>query len=110
MCTAPTRRSSTFSPAPVSRGRTARRTRSAPATPPAAEPQWTHPLRRGHVGARPPATRVPHSFRAGDSPLTFLAYGTREPNDIAWYPRSNKISFRGIGLMARLEALEYSDG
>jgi len=82
----------------------------APGSPPAAEPQETHPLRRGHVVARPPATRVPHSFRAGDSPLTFLAYGTREPNDIAWYPRSNKVSFRGIGLMARLEALEYSDG
>ena len=76
----------------------------------ATEPQETHALRRGHVVSRPPATRVAHSFRTGDSPLTFLAYGTREPNDIAWYPRSGKVYFRGVGLIARLDALDYSDG
>ena len=69
-----------------------------------------HPLRRGHVVGRPPGTRVAHSFRAGDEDLTYLAYGTREPNDIAYYPRSNKVSFRGVGIMARLEGLDYWDG
>jgi uncharacterized cupin superfamily protein len=76
---------------------------------PDAKPE-EHPVRAGHVVSRPPGTRIAHSFHAGDSGLTFLAYGTREPNDIAYYPRSNKIFFRGVGLIARLEDLDYSDG
>jgi uncharacterized cupin superfamily protein len=69
-----------------------------------------HPVGRGHVLARPPRTRVGHCFRAGPGGLTVLMYGTREPNDIAYYPRSNKIYFRGVGLMTRLERLDYWDG
>ena len=67
-------------------------------------------LRRGHVFARPPGSRVAHSIVAGDDGVTYLAYGTREPDDIAYYPRSNKVYFRGVGLMTRLEQLEYGDG
>ena len=67
-------------------------------------------VRRGHVVARPAATRVAHSFRAGDDGLTMLAYGTRKPNDIAYYPRSNKTYFRGVGVMIRAERLDYWDG
>jgi uncharacterized cupin superfamily protein len=69
-----------------------------------------HEVRRGHVVARPPGTRVAHSFRAGASGLTYLAYGTRDPNDIAYYPRSNKVNLRGVGVIARLEKLDYWDG
>ena len=69
-----------------------------------------HELRAGHVVARPPGTRVGHSIVAGAEGITYLVYGTREPNDIAYYPRSNKINFRGIGLIARLEHLDYWDG
>jgi uncharacterized cupin superfamily protein len=69
-----------------------------------------HPVRRGHVIARPPRTRVAHAFRGGETALTLLVYGTREPNDIAYYPRSNKIYFRGVGVMTRLERLDYWDG
>ncbi|MFN2467435.1 MAG: cupin domain-containing protein [Gaiellaceae bacterium] len=69
-----------------------------------------HELRRGHVVARPPATRVAHAFRAGDAGLTYLAYGTREPNDICFYPRSNKIAWRGVGVIGRVEQLDYWDG
>jgi uncharacterized cupin superfamily protein len=68
------------------------------------------PMAPGHVVARPAATRVPHVFRAGEGGLTYLAYGTREPADICYYPRSNKISFRGVGVIARLERLDYWDG
>jgi uncharacterized cupin superfamily protein len=68
------------------------------------------PVRAGHVVARPPGTKIAHSFRAGDDGLTFLAYGTREPNDIAYYPRSNKIYWRGVGVIGRIEHLEYADG
>ena len=29
---------------------------------------------------------------------------------MCYYPRSNKVFFRGLGLIARLEALDYFDG
>jgi uncharacterized cupin superfamily protein len=68
------------------------------------------PVRPGHVVARPPGTKVAHAFRAGLDGLTLLVYGTRCPNDIAYYPRSQKIYWRGVGLIGRVEALEYGDG
>ena len=68
------------------------------------------PIRAGHVVARPPATRVSHWFRAGANGLTMLIYGTRKPNDMCFYPRSNKIAWRGLGVIGRIEALEYDDG
>lgn len=68
------------------------------------------PVRAGHIVSRPPGTRIPHSFRAGVNGLTYLAYGTRDPADILWYPRSNKVFFRGLGVIARLELLDYMDG
>jgi uncharacterized cupin superfamily protein len=70
----------------------------------------THAVRAGSVVARPAGTRVAHTFRAGAGGLAYLAYGTRAPDDMAYYPRSNKVFFRGLGLIARLEALEYADG
>jgi uncharacterized cupin superfamily protein len=68
------------------------------------------PVRPGHVVARPAGTGVAHLFRAGDAGLSYLAYGTREAADICYYPRSNKISFRGVRLIGRLERLDYWDG
>jgi uncharacterized cupin superfamily protein len=84
--------------------------RPDPADPMQAEPQERHALRPGHVVSRPPGTRVPHSFRAGPGGMTYLAYGTRESNDICWYPRSNKVFLRGLGVIARLDLLAYGDG
>ncbi len=69
-----------------------------------------HAVRPGSVVARPPGTRVAHSFTASDAPLRILAYGTREPNDIVYYPRSGKISFRGVGVIGRIEPLDYWEG
>ena len=68
------------------------------------------PVRAGHVVARPPGTGIGHAFRAGENGLTMLLYGTREPNDIAYYPRSNKINWRGVGVIGRIEHLDYWDG
>jgi uncharacterized cupin superfamily protein len=68
------------------------------------------PLRPGHLVARPPGTRVSHSFRAGPEGVTMLVYGTRDPNDMCFYPRSNKIAWRGLGVTGRVEHLEYFDG
>ena len=70
----------------------------------------THDLRPGNVVARPPGTRISHAILAGPEGITYLAYGTREPNDICYYPRSNKVYLRGVGLMTRLEHLAYEDG
>ena len=39
-----------------------------------------------------------------------LVYGTRDPNDMAWFPRSRKIYWRGFGVVGRIETLDYSDG
>ena len=69
-----------------------------------------HPIRAGHVVARPAATRVAHQFIAGDGGLTLLAWGTRDANDVVWYPDSNKVGLRGIGVRARVEPLGYWDG
>ncbi len=84
--------------------------RPDPATPRQTAPRETYPLRRGHVISRPAGTRVPHSLRAGEEGMTYLAYGTRDPSDMTWYPRSNKVFLRGLGVIARLELLEYGDG
>ena len=70
----------------------------------------THVLRAGHVVARPAGTRVAHSIVGGPGGISYLAYGTREPNDIAYYPRSNKVAFRGVGILTRLDNLDYRDG
>ena len=71
------------------------------------EPE-THEVRPGHVVSRPAGTAMAHAFRGGDEGLTLLAYGTRDGRDVAYYPRSNKIFFRGVGVMARLEHLPYA--
>jgi uncharacterized cupin superfamily protein len=68
------------------------------------------PVKAGTVVGRPPATGVAHHFLAGQRGLTYLAYGTRESGDMCYYPRSNKVSFRGLGVIARLERLDYWDG
>jgi uncharacterized cupin superfamily protein len=67
-------------------------------------------VRAGHVVSRPPSTGVSHFIRAGDEGASFLVYGTRRPNDVCYYPRSNKIYWRGLGLIARLEPVDYDDG
>ncbi len=69
-----------------------------------------HAIRAGHVISRPAGTGLSHAFRAGRQGMTFLAYGTRIPDDVCFYPRSNKIYFRGLGLVARLDDLAYDDG
>ncbi len=69
-----------------------------------------HPVRAGHVVARPPGTGVAHAFRAGADGLTLLAYGQRDPNDMTFFPRSQKVALRGLGVRFRVEMLEYWDG
>ncbi len=67
-------------------------------------------VRAGHVIARPPGTGVAHAFRASGDGLELLAYGTRHPGDMCFYPRSGKVAFRGLGVIGRIERLEYWEG
>ena len=68
------------------------------------------PVHAGHVLARPPGTGIAHAFRSGAGGMRLLAFGTREPNDICYYPRSNKVFLRGVGVIGRIEQLDYWDG
>lgn len=55
-----------------------------------------HPVRPGHVISRPPGTGVAHGWRAGEASLVALFYGTREPNDTIFYPRSREVYLKGL--------------
>jgi uncharacterized cupin superfamily protein len=68
------------------------------------------PLRAGCTVARPAGTQRAHSLRAGAQGMTVLAYGTRDPNDMAFYPRSGKVNLRGLGVIGRIQQLDYWDG
>jgi uncharacterized cupin superfamily protein len=68
------------------------------------------PVRPWSIVARPPATGIAHCFRAGPDGLELLAYGTREPGDACFYPRSGKVSLRGLGAIFRVEPTGYWDG
>src|SRR5512132_1325806 len=54
------------------------------------EVEEEHALRAGHCVSCPAGMRLAHAMRAGDEGLTYLAYGTRETNEIVYYPRSKK--------------------
>ena len=68
-----------------------------------------HPLTAGAVVSRPAATGVAHALVAGDEGMTYLAFGTRVPSEIVYYPRSRK-AFLGP-LLARVEPVaDYWEG
>jgi uncharacterized cupin superfamily protein len=76
-----------------------------------------HPVRAGHVVARPAGTGVAHAFRAGDGGMTVLSYGERRGEDVGFYPRSQKLAVRGFGgsgvlggVVFRVQRADYWDG
>lgn len=69
-----------------------------------------HPVRPGSVVARPPGTGIAHAFRAGPGGLVLLAFGSRGPDDIAYYPRSGNVALRGLGIRFQVDAVGYWDG
>jgi uncharacterized cupin superfamily protein len=71
----------------------------------------THGLRPGHCIARPGPARPKraHALRAGAEGMTYLAYGTRDPGEIVYYPRSRKAWLGSV--MVRLELVDdYWEG
>lgn len=69
-----------------------------------------HEVRPGCVAARPAGSGVAHAVRGGAGGITYLAFGERDNTDVTWYPNSKKVSFRGLGVIGRLEPLRYYDG
>ena len=69
----------------------------APPSPAAPAPDRAAETPPSAAATSSPGRRHPHLalLPGGDAGLTYLAYGTREPNDICYYPRSNKVFFRG---------------
>ena len=57
-----------------------------------------------------PGSQRAHAIRAGAEGMTLLAFGTSRPERHLYYPRSGKISFRGVGVIGRLEQVDYWDG
>jgi uncharacterized cupin superfamily protein len=68
------------------------------------------PLLAGDVFHRPPGTGVAHALRPGDGGIAYLAYGTREPNDMCFYPQSGRVSLRGLGIALRSPEIEHLPG
>ena len=69
-----------------------------------------HQLVPGSVVARPAGTGVAHAVRGDAGGITYLAFGEHNNADMTWYPTSKKVSFKGLGVIGRLEPLEYYDG
>ncbi|MFN2470755.1 MAG: cupin domain-containing protein [Gaiellaceae bacterium] len=68
-----------------------------------------HEVRAGSVVARPAGSQVAHTFRAGEDGLELLAYGTRNPGDIVYYPRSGTVFLRGVGVLGRMEHTGWAE-
>jgi uncharacterized cupin superfamily protein len=69
-----------------------------------------HPLRTGDVFSRPPGSGVAHALRPGAGGVTYLAYGTREPGDMCFYPTQGRVSLRGLGIALRSPEIDYLPG
>jgi uncharacterized cupin superfamily protein len=68
------------------------------------------PLVRGDVIARPAGSGIAHALRPGPEGLTYLAYGTREPNDMCFYPQSGRVALRGLGIALRSPEIDVLPG
>lgn len=68
------------------------------------------PVHAGHVVSLPAGSGTAHAFGGGDSGLTLLAYGHRDPSDVCFYPRSGKLSIRGVNAIFRVQRVDYWDG
>lgn len=66
-----------------------------------------HELAPGDVVSRPAGTGVAHALRPGEDGITYLAYGTRDPGDMCFYPQSGSVSLRGLGIALRSPEIDY---
>lgn len=66
-----------------------------------------HSLGRGDVVSRPAGSGIAHAIRPGAQGITYLAYGTREPGDMCFYPQSGRVSLRGLGIALRSPEIDF---
>lgn len=66
-----------------------------------------HPVRAGSIVARPPGTGQAHAFRAGDAGMSLLMFSDKHPNDMCFYPRTGKVTLRGLGITFRPEIVPW---
>lgn len=69
-----------------------------------------HELALRQTLLRPPGTGVSHCFRAAPEGLELLALGTRDPSDMCFYPRSQKVLLGGLGVAFRIDAIDLFEG
>jgi uncharacterized cupin superfamily protein len=67
-------------------------------------------LQRGDVVSRPAGTGIAHAISPGEEGVTYLAYGTRETNDMCFYPQLGRVSLRGLGIALRSPEIEHLPG
>jgi uncharacterized cupin superfamily protein len=73
------------------------------------EGEEEHPARTGTLVGRRPGTGVAHCFRAGENGMTLLMYSDKHPGDLCFYPRSGKVSLRGLGVIFKPEPAGFWD-
>ena len=66
-----------------------------------------HPVRTGSVVGRPPGTGVSHAFRGGDRGMTLLMFSDKHPDDMTFYPRTGKVTLRGLGITIQPEIVPW---
>jgi uncharacterized cupin superfamily protein len=67
-----------------------------------------HPLGAGDVVSRPAGTGIAHTIRPReDEGVTYLAYGTRQPTDMRFYPESGRVSIPGLGIALRSPEIDH---
>jgi uncharacterized cupin superfamily protein len=70
----------------------------------------SHPVRPGSIVSRPAGTGVAHQFVGGDDGMTLLTYSNLDSTDTTFFPDSNKVHLRYLGVMLRVEPVDYWDG
>ena len=60
--------------------------------------------------SRPPGTGVAHALRPGAEGISYLAFGTRDPGDMCFYPQLGRVSLRGLGIALRSPEIDYLPG
>jgi uncharacterized cupin superfamily protein len=66
-----------------------------------------HAVRAGSIVGRLPGTGVAHAFRGGDRGMTLLMFSDKHPNDMTFYPRTGKVSLRGLGITIQPEIVPW---
>lgn len=68
-------------------------------------------LRAGDLMAFPVGDRGAHQvLNESDAPCTLILFGLDDPDDVCYYPDSQKLGLSRRGLRMRLDRLDYYDG